>query len=294
LVAYPQLSKQQQKKCPKLRQAAIALPVLFEDSTHQLWHCKTVEGPMILKVCNQKNVESSPFWHGMNSLFNADFPTSLSNIGVVYQKMAQMCDLAIPRYIASASNIFVLSTWLDGQAVDASQISDAMIAQLANHLVKSHGQTQLTWGPFDQADIPAQSWSKQLSKTIQQLAENQRTVVANSALTQALQQAQVITVDEFVPIMPDLRWDQFLQKNNQLSALVDLDAFVIGPRELEFVLLEFILSQQQADLFKQHYQRYRPIPDLTEVRTCYRVLLFLMTVLGEKSLKNWLTVPAKF
>jgi hypothetical protein len=88
--------------------------------------------------------------------------------------------------------------------------------------------------------------------------------------------------------MPDLRWDQFLQQNKQLTALVDLDAFVYGPKELELVLLEYLLNSEQAELFKEHYQRHSELPDLNFVRAPYRLLLFLMNVLGETDLSNWL------
>ena len=107
-------------------------------------------------------------------------------------------------------------------------------------------------------------------------------------LNTALQQAKAIEVDEFVPIMPDLRWDQFLQQNDRLSALVDLDAFVFGPKGIELVLLEYLLSEQQAEIFNRHYQQYAHIPDLTPFRISYRILLFLMNVLGEQNLDNWL------
>lgn len=294
MVGYPLLTKQQQKDLPKLKQVATALPILFEDSTHQLWYCETVDGPMLLKVCQHSNVKKSAFWQGMNSLFNADFPASLSNIATVYQKIANISDLAIPQYIASESNSFVLATWLAGEMVEQSQTSDEMIIQLADHIAQCHRHTQPTWGHFDHAVLPAKEWPMYLSKTIEQLVEQFQVEVSGTVLVKALQQASEISTTKFVPIMLDLRWDQFLQQNNQLSALVDLDAFVMGPRELDWIILEYILTQQQAVLFKQHYQQHHLIPALTEVRTCYRLLLFLMGVLGETSLKEWLNVPAKF
>ena len=94
--------------------------------------------------------------------------------------------------------------------------------------------------------------------------------------------------------MPDLRWDQFLMQQGKLSALVDLDAIVYGPRTLEFVLLEYLLDQTQAECFATEYQNYQSIPDLTKVRLPYRLLLFLMNVLGETDLNSWLNHPERF
>ena len=94
--------------------------------------------------------------------------------------------------------------------------------------------------------------------------------------------------------MPDLRWDQFLRQQDKLSALVDLDAIVYGPRTLEFVLLEYLLDPSQAECFAAEYQNYQVIPDLTDVRLPYRLLLFSMNVLGETDLDEWLNHPHRF
>lgn len=292
-LSYPLLSQQQQKHCPTLKQAAQPLPVLFEDSTHQLWHCETVDGPMALKICNQEIIQQSSFWRGMNRLFKASFPDNLQHITAIYQQIAAISPLAIPDAIAAQANSFVLATWLEGEAVALENVSDKMVIQLVQHLGQLHQQTQTRWGSFHQLSLSAKQWPIRLHDTINTLAEEHTSPIPDDTLNLALQQAKAIQVDEFVPIMPDLRWDQFLQQNDQLSALVDLDAFVYGPKELDLVLLEYLLSEQQAEIFKKHYQQYVEIPDLTVLRLPYRVLLFLMNVLGEQSLDSWLAREAR-
>ena len=63
---------------------------------------------------------------------------------------------------------------------------------------------------------------------------------------------------------------------------------MIGPRELELVLLEYLLTPQQAEVFLNVYQSYLPWPDLSNQRLSYRLLLFLMNVLGETDIDKWL------
>jgi aminoglycoside phosphotransferase (APT) family kinase protein len=294
LVSYPSLSEQQQKLLPKLKQAAIVLPILFEDSTHQLWRCDTVDGPMILKVCNQESVKRSAFWQGLNHLFSAGFPASLQYIATVSQQISAISSLRVAGTVAAQANSFVLAKWLEGDTIEPGSVTDRMVILLAEHLGQLHQHTKETWGEFHQPSLSVEQWPIRLHDVIETLAESHRNAIPENILNLALQQAKTVHINEFVPIMPDLRWDQFLQQNGELSALVDLDAFVIGPRELELVLLEYILTVQQAEQFKRQYQQYQMIPDLSDVRTAYRLLLFLMNVLGESSLKNWLEVPAKF
>jgi Ser/Thr protein kinase RdoA (MazF antagonist) len=285
---YPLLSRRQQQSCPTLKQAAQPLPVLFEDSTHQLWHCDTVDGSMVLKVCNQKNIQQSFFWRGMNTLFKADFPDNLQHMAITCLQIAAISPLLIPETITAQANSFVLVNCLAGDTVEADNVTDTMVCQLAEHLGQLHQQTQTVWGPFHHPALTAEQWPIRLHDTIKALAENHSSPIPADILNTALLQVKDIKTDAFVPIMPDLRWDQFLQQNEQLSALVDLDAFVVGPKELELVLLEYLLSEQQAEIFNKHYQQYVDTPDLAMLRMPYRVLLFLMDVLGEQDLENWL------
>lgn len=221
-------------------------------------------------------------------LFKANFPDNLQHIATICKQIAATSALVIPDTTAAQANSFVLVNRLEGETVEAENVTDTMVSQLAEHLGQLHQQTQTTWGSFHQPSLSVEQWPIRLHDTIKTLAEDHLKPIPADILNIALQQARAIQVDAFCPIMPDLRWDQFLQQNDQLSALVDLDAFVFGPKELELVLLEYLLSELQAEIFNKHYQQYVGIPDLTPFRMPYRVLLFLMNVLGEDDLGNWL------
>jgi len=243
---------------------------------------------MMLKVCHQQNIQQSPFWRGVNMLFNADFPNNLHDIATTYQQITSMSPLVIPPFIAAESASFILAGWLEGKALEPRQVTDGMVIQLAEHLGHCHQQTRTTWGAFHQPIFVAEQWPMRLYNTIKTLADNHPTPIPDSILNKALQQAQAIKVDSFVPIMLDLRWDQFLQRDAQLSALVDLDAFVYGPQAIELVLLEYLLNEHQIEIFKDKYQKLQALPNLTDIRLAYRLLLFLMNVLGEKQLAVWM------
>ncbi len=296
MAIYPKLTAEQQKKLPTLIKAT-PVPALFEDSTHQLWQCDTVEGELMLKVCNVDNVQTSSFWQAMTLLFNVDLPQQLGDFCPVYQQLSELSPLVIPNYIAAGSyegdeSAFILNKVVAGTMVTTDVVDDDMVVKLAQHISPLHQQQQASWGTLLDANFPARNWSQQLQTTLNTLAENQ--AIPSPLLAEALSQAALISVDYFVPIMPDLRWDQFLCDEGRLSALVDLDAFVYAPRELELVLLEYILDWQQAALFIAHYQQTHSLPDLSKVRTAYRLLLFMMNVLGEQDIEVWMQSPKRF
>ncbi|HBX60224.1 MAG TPA: hypothetical protein DEG65_08910 [Methylophaga sp.] len=290
MVNYPSLSQQQQKALPDLQKPPSRIPAQFSDSSHQLWFCETVDGPMVLKLCDHANIEQSAFWQKMNSLFAINFPTSLGNIAEVYQRISTISPLVIPSLINSMAAEFVLARWLPGEDVDPSSVTALTIKSLANHIGLMHQQQHPRWGSLQQPEYTAEDWPRRLKITLQQQSDS----IEQTVLQQALKQAELLCENTFVPIMPDLRWDQFLMQQDKLSALVDLDAIVYGPRTLEFVLLEYLLDQSQAEQFAAEYQNYQVIPDLTNVRLPYPLLLFLMNVLGETDLNSWLNHPERF
>jgi hypothetical protein len=290
LVKYPTLSEQQQQDLPTLLKPANRIPSQFSDSSHQLWFCDTVDGPMVLKLCDHFNIQQSTFWQGMNSLFAINFPASLGNIAEVYRRISAISPLIVPSFITSMEAEFVLVRWLPGEDVDASAVTALAIKSLANHIGLMHQQQHPRWGSLQQPEFTTEDWPQRLKMTLQQQADS----IDQTVLKPALKQAEQLCENTFVPIMPDLRWDQFLMQQDKLSALVDLDAIVYGPRTLEFVLLEYLLDQTQAECFATEYQNYQSIPDLTKVRLPYRLLLFSMNVLGETDIQVWLNHPHRF
>lgn len=249
---------------------------------------------MVLKVCDHNSIQQSCFWLGMNTLFSADFPNSLGNIKMVYLRLTENSLLTIPPFVAAESETFVLAKWLDGDVVSSDKVTDQMVIQLAGQLSQFHQLTQATWGPFHQASIATEQWSERLQLTLELLAENHSITIPDDLMRTAVEQVKSIQIEQFVPIMPDLRWDQFLHKNGRLTALVDLDAFVYGPRELELALLEYLLDERQAIIFAKHYQHVHALPDMSQLRLAYRLLLFLMTVLGEDDIDGWMQAPTRF
>ena len=266
----------------------------FEDSTHQLWHCETVDGPMVLKVCNHQTIQNATFWQGMNLLFDLNFPASLAHINKTHDFLSEQGELQIPEFIASAASTFVLARYLGGHDVDFKQVSDDMVRQLAKHIAKLHQSKHLHWGAFHHAEFTSEQWSTRLQLTVSTLVKLHPSTIPEYIVAQALQQAAKLNIEIFAPIMLDLRWDQMLHQQGKLSAIVDMDAFVIAPKALELVLLEYQLNQHQADIFKQSYQAKTDWPDLTQQRYCYRLLLFLMNSLGETDVEKWMNADIRW
>ena len=261
---YPLLTPLEQDNLPALIAVPSLLPSKFADSTHQVFLCETVDGPMVLKVCDEGSVTQSGFWQGLNHLFLADFPNSLAQIDRIHDLLAKQGCFAIPEYVASSRGRFVLSRFIAGVDVSSAQVTDTPAYK-------------------------AREWNNRLQATLTALSAQDDVTIGKSLLTAVLAQANTINETDFAPMMLDLRWDQFrtVAQSNEL-ALIDLDAFVIGPRSLELVLLEYVLTPQQFSLFKSIYTEKNDWPDYSAQKASYQLLLFLMQVLGETDLASWM------
>ncbi len=243
---------------------------------------------MVLKVCNEATITKSHFWLGANHLFAADFPNSLGKIHLTHHFLEKNGALTVPNFVAAGANRFVLSRFLAGKDLGTEHIADQWVIQLAEHIARLHQSTYPSWGKLHAPQFSANKWASRLHATLVFLAKQHDPLIAEPLLAEVLAQANNCHETEFVPMMLDLRWDQFRCINANKLALLDLDAFVIAPRALDLVLLEYILTPAQLALFKQHYIQTHAWPDHTANTPCYQLLLFLMNVLGETDLAKWM------
>jgi len=264
-----------------------AIQRAFSDSTHRLWSLETADQQsLFLKVVEKVD---TPFWQVMQALFSVDLRTQLGEYIRVYQTVSALTPMLIPDLIdcasqTSTSPAYLLTSKMIGCIAQADQVSDDIVVDLASHLAGLHKAKQSTWGSVLDSGCAAADWSVSLRQTLLDYFPNDELINGFSHQPSC-----------FVPMMPDLRWDQFLMVDGRLSALVDLDAFVLAPIELDFVLLEYLLSPEQLALWSHAYQNAGgAIPSIAYVRDVYRKLLFAMQVLGEDDLTCWLSRPSYF
>lgn len=291
------------------------IPASFSDSTHQLFSLQTsVQGQKndFLKVCNHT---SSPFWQIMNDLFDYDLSAEIPFFSKTYAYIEQATELDIPELIIAENfedKAFILTSVLEGEAVVS--MTDQMVKQLAIHLAQLHTCSKNTWGALNQPNLESSDWVPRLETCLTTFTERSANKWGGGSLEsesylnlkhlkhlkhlkylkQALESCSHIKTKSFVPMMPDLRWDQFLQKDDVITSLVDLDAFVFAPRELDFVILELLLTTAQIKTFSETYEKSHQIPDITPVRPAYRLLLFYMQILGEMDLDEWMNKQILF
>jgi hypothetical protein len=87
---------------------------------------------------------------------------------------------------------------------------------------------------------------------------------------------------------------QYLADGQRLTALVDTEAYVVVPREMDFIALEYLLDPPGAAAVARGYNSIQPLPDLSAVRPVYRYLYRLLEAQGGAELEIWMAHPALF
>ncbi|WP_024850174.1 aminoglycoside phosphotransferase/kinase family protein [Hydrogenovibrio kuenenii] len=280
----------------------------FYDSTHDIYIIRDVDASSpscVVKVLRPTALKESRFWELMHDCFNAGLIAQTACFYATYPLIKEISPLTIPTLKQQIiepdlpespknSGLYLTQAYfLEGSAI--TNVTPEMVQDLAKHMACLHLSESDHFGTIDEPIAPClHDWPSHLKRVMGKHMENSPEIPQYTRQRILAQIESQFQTNEFCLIMPDLRWDQFLEKDNKLFALTDLDAIVYGPKELDWVLLEYLLSPTQAEMFLQEYTQFLAVPDLTEVRDVYRVLLYMMNVLGETDFEAWMKQPKLF
>ncbi len=92
-------------------------------------------------------------------------------------------------------------------------------------------------------------------------------------------------------IMTDISANQFLFEENRITACVDLDAYVVGPREWELALIKNCVEDFES--FQKGYEQYQLLPDLEETTMdYYRFIMALGDIWGREEMQDFFAKQA--
>ena len=280
------------------------IPQRFSDSSCQLWQWSRSSGEhrkRFIKLADKQ--QASVFWEAMRLLYDVDIETVFQNAEKVNAWVQAHSRLSLPQVLHQTCNerrCMQVLTEVQGKAVVQDELDQNLVLDLATWLVDMHRVDLSSSGSIVSIaashgmDAKAVShWRAKLKGCFQFLLKNHA-----DGLDVGFDWASRIDeleVSLFTVVMMDLRWDQFAQLNQRLVGVFDCDAFVAAPIELDFVILEYLLTKTQLVDFERHYRNQGgSIPNLKKVRVVYRALLFLMNVLGERDYSRWMSHPKFF
>ena len=242
-------------------------------------------GRYVVKMPKAVRERVSPFWQQMAAIYGIDRVTQLTALPAVVERLQQQPIIPVPQVIqvAAAQGVpdaaYAIVTQLTGVVHEPDEFpaSADIHDQLGQYVGYLHRQSYAGYGNVSAAQLaPKASFKAAL------VANMHRTVTTfwrdEPALHTQIEQIRALVDPDALfstaaLIMIDISANQFVYQNDQISGVVDLDAYVIGPREWELAILELCITDPVA--FRQGYERHSTLPSFAPFRAIYRLWSYL-------------------
>lgn len=230
-------------------------------STNETSVMETPVGRVIVKRCRMKKDRLSPFWEKIRRLFSLDISGGHPAIEEILSLYQENPHIPCTRLIGQTEEISVFS-FMEGDSWEPDEFPEG--AGIARQLGRFIGYNHQKAGAF--CGVPGQppvtDFPERLRRyVLEKLAGRE----ASGAVARFLENGLPATGCAL--IMTDISANQFLFGEDSVSACVDFDACVFGPREWELELLEQCVADMDA--FREGYEEYLPYPDMTATRGLY-------------------------
>lgn len=273
----------------------------YSNHASDVWLVRTAAESVVVRTSRLNGQPDNDFWWGLRDLFGVD-PRRVFDMEPVNQILHQQSTIPVPRVFRRAvldGRPYVMVELMPGSALDSfATLRLEVLIDLGEALARIH-QYRFDWcgAPTGAVKHGLDQFHTQMVMTMRELVarfypDHQQIRERLEPMCEAALALPAPTVGALV--MPDIDPTQFLTDGARLTALVDTEAYVVGPAALDLLALEYVLDARQAQAFAQGYRRVSPLPDLTLVRPVYRYFYRLIRIQGSVPLDHWLAAPSLF
>lgn len=267
----------------------------YSGHASDVWLVKTASEEHVIRSSRWTEAPSREFWWGCYDLFGID-PRRMRHFEANAAMLSSSADIPAPRVVAHATiecREYLVVEKMNGTSFQSFiEQSDDLLHQLGVWLAKVHLHRCDYFGNLAGTLVErTETFHTRLSQTMQQLVERDYSndIKIKAQLDAMHDELRVMPVpDHFCPVFIDLDPSQFLLQDGLLSAVVDVEAYAIAPRELDFVALEYVLDERSSASFLKGYSSILHPPDLSPYRNVYRYFYRLLGVQGSIDLDRWL------
>lgn len=279
-------------------ESAERLSTPFADSTHQIWFLQKDEARVVLKLADLVAVQNQVFWRGVEQLFAWNLAENYPHLTDIYPFLSRHSGMKIPCLKDSceeekAQIAWLITEYVPGQVVEVASVTQYDCQQLAKHLIAMHlsvmdgvgvaaASKPLTFSEFKTRLIQF----LQTAPRLQEMSKKQGLLL--------LRCAQNLMSEKLVPMVLDLRWDQFLRSGQEELVLVDVDATLSAPVEMDWLMLEVVLEKDHLQQVIYLYKQQLNLPsreNIQALRLLYRAVFCGIGLLGEQDWLWWQQLP---
>jgi aminoglycoside phosphotransferase (APT) family kinase protein len=265
-----------------------------------IWRVATASEIVIIRTFREEE-RKGPFWIGCHHLFGLE-ARDIFSLGQTNAILAQMIPLPVPQTLRKGiidDRPFVILEYMPGITLDMfTSLSESALEHFGRVLAHTHAHVYSYHGTLDgHTRYPLSTFNTHLCKVMNTLVQlfHAHDHKIHAYLHSICETAAYLPALQIgVPILIDINPSQYLMDKKGLTALVDTEAYVIGPREFDFIALEYSLNRREAGAFMKGYGSVIHPPDLSVVRSVYRYLYRLLEVRDVIDIDIWMSHPPVF
>lgn len=232
----------------------------------------------ILKHRIVRDNNLSPFWFQLKELFGMSVDTYNKSLRELMKELSKNKFINTPKLIeaySSKEEDYQIFTKENGVAhePDDFPINNNVAYQLGQYIGLFHSKAFKDYGTINnliEEDYKTRLFNT-MRKTIQVYWDDDPELLMNLEELYSKFEPH----ETFSLIMADISGNQFIyglddsQVISKINANVDLDAYVIGPRELELVILNECIARENWSSFVEGYQTQCILPDFEKYMEVY-------------------------
>lgn len=273
----------------------------YSGHASDLWLVRTANEEAVVRASRLIEEPDNEFWRGLKGLFGID-PRRVGDLEPVNAYLHALSSIPVPRVLRTGEvegRVLAVVEKMEGGTLPSFfELAPEALADLGEALARIHTR-RFAWcgAPSGALQYPLAEFHTRLIGTIWSVVDRYyRGQPEIEALLEPIcMAAQALPAPEAgALVLPDLDPSQFLWDGERITALVDTEAYAIGPRELDFIALEYVLEAPQAVAVAEGYRRVLPLPDLTQVRPVYRYFYRLLRIQGRVEIERWMNWPVLF
>jgi len=273
----------------------------YSGHASNVWIVRTSFGESVVRSSRLELEPDHEFWWGCYFLFGID-PRYMIHFEKNSELLNSIPDIPAPKILSKAvldGKEYLVVEKMRGKTMKSfTDQPEELLRQFGVWLAKVHRNRTNFFGNI------AKTRTEYTDRFHMMLAEAIRTMVEREypddskirkMAGEILEELESLPIpDWFCPILPDMDPSQFLSEDGKMTAIVDIEAYVVGPRILDFIGLEYVLDKEASESFLEGYRSLLDVPSLSGYRKVYRYFYLLLGVQGTVDPDEWLAQPELF
>ena len=273
----------------------------YSGHASNVWIVRTLSGESVVRSSRLEQEPDHEFWWGCHFLFGID-PRYMIHFEKNSELLNTIPDIPAPKILSKAEldgKEYLVVEKMRGKAMESfTDQSEELLWQFGVWLAKVHRSRANFFGNIAKTRTEHKDrFHMRLAEAIRTMAEREypEDSKIRKMAGEILEELESLPVpDWFCPILPDMDPSQFLSEDGRITAIVDIEAYAVGPRIFDFIGLEYVFDKEASGPFLEGYRSVLDVPSLSGYRKVYRYFYLLLGVQGSVDPDEWLAQPELF